>query len=196
LGGSPAVLDRVTRALGQIQAKGKLSAEEMLQLAEAGIPGWKYVAQALGTDIPNAMKISEKQGIQSKVAIDALMKGMEQDFGGMMAAQSKTLQGAMSNIVDFVTQASAKATKPLYTALQEAILSFSQWMQGPQAAAIGEGIATAIGDSIKLIQQIMKTAASTIAPAVEQIINSLQNVGGVVKNFIASRKDIGGVFGG
>jgi len=42
LGGGAFEIERVTRALGQMQAKGKVTAEEMMQLAELGIPVWKY----------------------------------------------------------------------------------------------------------------------------------------------------------
>ena len=38
-----------------MQAKGKVSAEEMLQLAEAGVPAWEMLANKIGTDIPTAM---------------------------------------------------------------------------------------------------------------------------------------------
>src|SRR5919202_610426 len=48
LGAGPDVMQGITLALGQMQAKGKVSAEEMNQLAERGIPAWKYLASAIG----------------------------------------------------------------------------------------------------------------------------------------------------
>ncbi len=104
LGGGKEQIDRVTLALGQMQAKGKVSAEEMNQLAEMGIPGWKMIASAIGVSIPEAMKMAEKGAIDSTTAINALINGMNQKFPDMMKKQSMTLNGAFSNLVDGATR--------------------------------------------------------------------------------------------
>lgn len=59
-GGQEAIDGSLVRALGQIQAKGKLSAEEMNQLSERGINGWKYIADAMGVSVAEVMELSEK----------------------------------------------------------------------------------------------------------------------------------------
>lgn len=97
-------IEAVTRALGQMQTRGKVSAEEMLQLTEAGIPAWKYLAEAIGTDTAGAMEQVSKGAIDASTGIKALTDGMERDFGGMMESQSKTLAGLASNLVDAFTQ--------------------------------------------------------------------------------------------
>ncbi len=92
---------RITLALGQIRAKGKLSGEEVRQLAEAGIPAWSYVARTLGITQQEAMKLSEKGLIPADKAIQAILKGMRTDFAGLMERQSRTLQGLLSTLRDF-----------------------------------------------------------------------------------------------
>ena len=104
LGGGKEQIDRVTLALGQMQAKGKVSAEEMNQLAEMGIPGWKMIADAIGISIPEAMKRAEKGAIDSTTAINALINGMNEKFPGMLEKQSKTINGVFSNLVDGATR--------------------------------------------------------------------------------------------
>jgi len=104
LGGGKEQIDRVTLALGQMQAKGKVSAEEMNQLAEMGIPGWKMIASAIGISIPDAMKRAEKGAIDSTTAINALVNGMNEKFPGMLEKQSKTINGVFSNLVDGATR--------------------------------------------------------------------------------------------
>lgn len=89
-------IDRMTIAIGQMQAKGKVSAQEMMQLAEAGVPAWRYLAQAIGVSIPEAMKMAEKGGIDAATGVNAILSGMNKDFGGMMEAQSKTMLGLWS----------------------------------------------------------------------------------------------------
>lgn len=95
-------ISRLTNAIGQMQAKGKVSAEEMMQLAEAGVPAWKFLAEAIGTDIPTAMKMAEKGAIDSTTGINALLMGMQSKFQGGMEAISKTIPGLLSTIKDNV----------------------------------------------------------------------------------------------
>lgn len=104
LGTGQAGIEAVTRALGQMQTRGKVTAEEMLQLTEAGIPAWEYLARAIGTDTAGAMEAVSDGAVDAQTGIDALTRGMEQDFGGMMEQQSKTVAGLMSNLSDAIEQ--------------------------------------------------------------------------------------------
>ncbi|HEY3363961.1 MAG TPA: tape measure protein [Symbiobacteriaceae bacterium] len=100
LGGGAEMIDRVTNSLGQMRAKGKVSAEEMRELAKAGIPAWQMLADAIGTTVPGAMKKAEEGAISSAVAIPAILAGMNAKFGGLMEAQSHSLEGMWSNTKD------------------------------------------------------------------------------------------------
>lgn len=104
LGTGQAGIESVTRALGQMQTRGKVSAEEMLQLTEAGIPAWEYLAEAIGTDTAGAMQAVTDGAVSASQGIQAITQGMEQDFGGMMESQSKTVAGLMSNLTDAIQQ--------------------------------------------------------------------------------------------
>lgn len=101
LGAGEQGVDSLVRALGQLQAKGKASAEEMLQLTEVGVPAWQYLADAVsGGDIPKAMEMVTDGAVDAKTAISALREGMDRDFGGLMAEQAGTLSGVLSNLTD------------------------------------------------------------------------------------------------
>lgn len=100
VGGGQEAIDGVIRALAQIQAKGKLSAEEMNQLSERGINGWKYIADAMGISIAEVMDLSQKGAINATTAINAVVSGMEKNFVGGMEAMSKTVPGLLSTIKD------------------------------------------------------------------------------------------------
>ena len=97
-------IESVTRALGQMQTRGKVSADEMLQLTEAGIPAWEYLARAIGTDTAGAMEEVTKGAVSASDGIAAITSGMRDDFGGMMEQQSKTVAGLMSNLSDAIEQ--------------------------------------------------------------------------------------------
>ena len=104
LGTGQAGIESVTRALGQMQTRGKVSAEEMLQLTEAGIPAWEYLARTIGTDTAGAMDAVTAGAVSASEGIQAIVSGMENDFGGMMEEQSKTVEGLFSNLSDAIEQ--------------------------------------------------------------------------------------------
>ena len=104
LGTGQAGIESVTRALGQMQTRGKVSSEEMLQLTEQGIPAWEYLARAIGTDTAGAMQAVTDGAVSASQGIQAIVSGMENDFGGMMEEQSKTVEGLFSNLSDAIEQ--------------------------------------------------------------------------------------------
>lgn len=104
MGGGTAELDRVVRALGQVQTKGRLTGEELLQLSEIGINGFAILQEQLGLTGDQVANIAD-QGIDAQVAIDALLTGMESRFKGSMKAQSEStaaLWGATVEQMQFV----------------------------------------------------------------------------------------------
>ncbi|MGC4050982.1 MAG: tape measure protein [Paludibaculum sp.] len=106
-------LNRIILALGQIKTKGAVQAEEMRQLAEAGIPAWDALAERLGVTVPEAMKLVEKRAVSAQVAIDAALGAMKANFGGGMEAQAKTLLGVWSNVMEKIGFAAADIGKSL-----------------------------------------------------------------------------------
>lgn len=96
----------ITRALGQMNVKGKVSGEELMQLHEQGVPALKILADSYGLNVTQMSKLVEKGGVLSSKALPLIVKGMEQGtkstkgFGGMMSQQSTTVQGRWSTMVD------------------------------------------------------------------------------------------------
>lgn len=106
-------ISRLTTAIGQIQAKAKVSAEEMNQINETGIPAWQLLADTIGTTVPQAMDMASKGMIDGATGVQAILTGMNKQFGGMMAEQSQTLNGMMSNIQDSIGQLSTVVGKEI-----------------------------------------------------------------------------------
>jgi len=142
LGGSSEMVGRVTTALGQMQAKGKASGEEMMQLTEAGIPAWKFLADAIGTNVAGAMKAVTAGTVSADVAIGALVAGMNAKFGGLMEAQSKTFGGMLSTIKDTFSQVSGQVMQPLFEQLTRGLAMVVSWTSSP---AFTSGVAALVG---------------------------------------------------
>jgi len=102
LGGGTFEIQRVVRALGQMRAKGKVSAEEMRQIAELGVPAWDMLAEQIGVSVPEAMKLAEQGAIDGLTGVNAIVAGMGQRFEGAMDRQSESVLGMWSTIVDNV----------------------------------------------------------------------------------------------
>lgn len=93
-------IDRITLALGQMHAKGKVQGDELLQLTEAGINASAILADKMKISQAQVMKLVSKGVIPADKAIQALIDGMNKEFPNMMDKQSKSLQGLWSTIHD------------------------------------------------------------------------------------------------
>lgn len=87
-------LEGAALALGQIQAKGKLSAEEVLQLAERGLPVYKILQKELGLSQQQMANLGNA-GIDANKAISAIVKGLGTDYAGGMAKSMLQYKGAV-----------------------------------------------------------------------------------------------------
>lgn len=160
LGGGAQMIDRVTTALGQMQSKGKVSAQEINQLAEAGIGAWKILSEKMGKSIPEVMALAEKGMVNAARAVPELLNALNEQFGGMMEKQAKTIAGQWSNVKDQVTfilmdlgaalapaaQMAMDALQPLLGVAKLAVDAFKELSPGMQLAILGfVGLAAAAG---------------------------------------------------
>ena len=99
LGAGSEGIDSITRALGQMQAKGRAQTEELLQLQELGVPANQILQEELGLTGEQIANIG-KESIEAAKVIDALLRGMDKRFGGMMDNQSRTAKGMISTLKD------------------------------------------------------------------------------------------------
>lgn len=98
-------LQRIILALSQIRSKGKLSTEELNQLAEAGVNAKAYIAEGLGYGTSDAglakmTKELEKGLIGSEQAIGYILEGMKEYDGLMEKTAKTTVEGLKSNLQD------------------------------------------------------------------------------------------------
>lgn len=173
LGGSGELVGRVTTALGQMQAKGKASAEEMNQLTEAGIPGWKFLAEAIGTDVAGAMDRVSKGAVDAETVIGAVVAGMNNDFGGMMEKQSKTFGGLLSTLKDTFTQVSGTVMQPLFALVTDGLASIVAWTSRPEFA---EGVAKFAEN----VRSFVETATTNITGLVSSLSGTFNTIYGTI----------------
>ncbi len=191
-------LDRIIIALGQMKAKSKVQAGEMLQLTEAGVPAWDILAKAMNMTTAQVMKLSEKGLIPADKAVQSLVDGMEERFPNMMNKQSQSFDGLMSTLKDNLNIVFGQIMKPAFdwltnTALPKAIdlvtkfqAGFSQGgFKGGLEAAFGAGTAKKIEDTTKAIAGLalafgaLKVGLAVIA-TIQGVVTAISTIGPIV----------------
>lgn len=151
-------LDFAIKALGDIQAKGKLAGQEIIQLANAGLPAIQILSQALGKTSGEILKMSENGEISADTLFKALHKVSQAKWGDAMVRQSHTFRGAMSNLKDITLQTANTALEPLYREISRIAVRAGAEIQKQRGdlskvgqtigQAMGEGAGIAFGMSI------------------------------------------------
>ena len=141
LGGGSFELNRVVVALGQMQAKGRVSAEEMLQLTEVGIPAWDILAEKIGKSTSEVQKMTERGLIPANQAIDMLVEGMGERFAGAMEAQSRTFTGLMSTLRDNVNMALGRIMAPAFEVAKDNLEDLVAFLNSPEFDAWADEMA-------------------------------------------------------
>ena len=144
LGAGKQGIDRITTALGQIRAKGKLSAEEMRQLTEAGVPAWDMLAEAMGKTVPELQDMVSKGLIPGYKAVKMLTAGMNKRFGGMMKQMENSWQGVTSAIADIWNMTIGEISKNLFERVNEWLIGVKDFAQRFYDALRAGGIQNAI----------------------------------------------------
>ncbi len=160
LGAGKEGIDRVTTALGQMNARTRVSAEEMNQLTEAGIPAWRILADAVGKPIPVVQKLAEQGQIASDVFINAFDKFARANWGDMMEKQSHTFEGAMSTIKDVTRSTIAGAFEPFFNVLTKGADTVAQFLQSDAFGAwaqVAKGAVQSVVDSLAPIGAAFST---------------------------------------
>ena len=173
MGGSPETLQRIQRALGQIQAKGKVQAEELMQLAEAGIPAYQYVADAMGVSTMELMDSMKKGAVDSTTAINGLLDGMANDFGGMMEEQSKTMMGAMSTVMDYVEITVGAIFRPFFDTLRDAFVALASLLGSTSMTSAAKNFSSGIAEVINSIKALLGAFAGQLKAPFMSLMKSM-----------------------
>lgn len=98
MGKGEAGISSVVIALGQMRQKGRVYAEEMLQLTEAGVSGWEYLAQSLGVSTAQVREMVEDGAVSVDDAIKGIIGGMDEFAGTAARTANETIGGMLDQI--------------------------------------------------------------------------------------------------
>lgn len=90
-------ISHIALAFGQMLASGKVSAQELRQLYNAGLPIYELLADGLGITMKMAKNIGH-YNVDSATAVYAVLQQLQQRYGGAAQTMSHTFSGAMEVI--------------------------------------------------------------------------------------------------
>jgi tape measure domain-containing protein len=137
LGESGQQVQQFTNDIVKMAARGKLMGQDIRELVSLHIPALAILQKQLGLTADQIQNIGEA-GIPASVAIPALFRGLEQQYGGMAAKQQRTLAGRLSTLKDLTQQALGTAMMPLFTWLQNTALPVVNEIVNSLAAGFGK----------------------------------------------------------
>ena len=137
LGESGQQVQQFTNDIVKMAARGKLMGQDIRELVSLHIPALAILQKQLGLTATQIQNIGQA-GIPASIAIPALFRGLEQQYGGMAARQQRTLQGRLSTLKDLTQQALGTAMIPLFTWLQNTALPVVNEIITSLAAGFGK----------------------------------------------------------
>lgn len=170
-------LPSIVRAFGKIKAKGKASMEELNMIMEAGVPILKGLAEELGTTEEAVIKMVS----QGKISFDTFERAMnrirENQFMGLMAKQSKTLGGLISNVADAFGILSRRIGQEVLPQAKDLVAEFLKFLDLHAdtiikfLGTIFKGLAFAIGVVVVVAEKIFN-----VFGGFENVVASLTTV--------------------
>lgn len=155
-------LESIVYALSEIRSKGKLSTQELNQLASAGIKAKAYLAEGLGfgTDDAGMKKLAEALedgAVGANQAIDLILEGMKEFDGMMDRTANETVEGLKSQLEDVFEINIAR-----------------RWGQGLQA-----GAKRGLGSIVSLLDDA--------DDALQRFGDTVHEVGALIGNWVAEK---------
>ena len=200
-------LGGIATAFGQIQAKGRLQGEELLQLQERGINLQDELQKMYGLTAEEFRKALEKGRISAE-AVDLALQNLT-DTGGQYAdgaiAQSDTLAGRFSTLIDNIEQVArtigqvlTPALNGLLVKLNEIIAKANQALSALTDLNVGAanrslataGVAITFGATSQGIDQLKQSLAQ-LDPATATSAAGLKKVQGALLGVREQLKRIG-----
>lgn len=175
MSGSAQTIESVSRALGQINTKGRLHNEEMRQLTEAGIPAYEILQEKLGLT-QDQLKNLAKNAVPASVAINALVDGINERFGGVAQVSNLTMRGLFANLKDNLLMIGSEAIQPLFNRIKALLVPFVEFVTELRNIVDTQGLG---GVFERLIPPEMQGT-------IRMFIANLQNLWTVVKIALAN----------
>lgn len=160
--GQEDIFTRITNAYGKMQAKQKVSLEELNMLTEAGVPILKELQNVLNTDSQTLFTMISNGAVDVNDINDAFKNLTSEggQFYGLMEKQSQTLTGMLSNMDDFIGTLGRNLGEEAFDKIKDALSDLMNELDRMEKT--GE------------LQEIVENLADGLATTADVIINLIK----------------------
>lgn len=155
----------IATAWYQIIAKGKLTAEEINQIAERGVSVWSILAEETGKSVPELQKLAETGKLTVDAYMPLLQRGLAKNYAGSLTEASNLSTNLLVNITKSITNFAAA----IGAGLGDTVNPFLQFLaQAFQRAALYAKALTQSAIWARFTQSL-QAAAEALAPIIKGI---------------------------
>lgn len=176
-------------ALTQMSMAGKIGAQDMMQLINAGVPAWQLLADKMGLSVAEVRELSQ-EGALGEEAIGTLWDAITEKTQGAADTMGNTLMAKFSNMQESVTNSMAGIgdiiaqgfdLKDVLTDMGTQTEAFKQHINNIKEAAKQVGVQQAIVDELNKISPAAATAAGGVMSAFSTVKKIVTENQGAIK---------------
>jgi tape measure domain-containing protein len=174
----------LTTIWGQMEAKGRVANEELLQLTERGIPAYQMLADAMGLSVPEIQKMASEGRLLSTDVLPVLQQQMNNTFGGGMAKQAQTLGGLWSTMQDTIAGVGREIGEAFTPIVAEQLGNFTEkldelgtWVSENKSVLV-EAFAGIVEEALNFAGSILQ-AFSSIIIAIADVLEAFDGMRGI-----------------
>jgi len=163
-------LPNISLAMSQIVSKiesGKISAQDMNQLIEAGVHPWQALAKAVGVSEAEVRKMAQNGGLDIS-HVNGMIDELGEKYKGLAKIKGeKTLSGLISTLKDKINSSLGSISIPLFEEMKVQAKGIIEYLNTPAftdwTKRIAGGIATAIQFMKDLVNNPVAQAVAKFA---------------------------------
>ena len=163
-------MERIIRALGQMKAQGRVSREELNQLAEVGVPALKMLADSFGVTTEQMSVMVRKGLVPVDQAINGLIGQFRSLYGASGEQMAQNFDVMTSNLQDFVNQARIAIGSGIFEENRKQLRELTNIVSSPVFLRLAEQIGTKLGNSFRSLNE---TAILPAIRAISEFMNAL-----------------------
>lgn len=193
-GGSSQQLSEVTFVLAQIQAAGKITAQDLMQLGQRGIDAAGLIGSQMGMTGQEIRDAISAGSLDAGEAIDALAAGMTASFGGAADGVRNTWAGTLDSINGRIRDIGAALAEAFVTPTGGGY--FIEW--GGAFADVLAQIRDIAREAMPIITEAFGPTFDAVAPSLEAISTALAglDVSSATDQFLSLAPALGALTGG
>jgi tape measure domain-containing protein len=185
LGAGAEGVDRITRALGQMRALERVSAEDMNQLTDVGISGYRFLAEGLGKTVAEVREMMKKGQLDAETGIRLMLEGMQRQYGGGMEAMSKTAEGMSSTLNDVMADMQRAFGQVAYQEYASLLNDVTKLVGSPAFAKFAQMLGVEFGGAVKnLNDNVLKPAIARMTEFINVTAGSDEKMSGLMNSLM------------